>query len=115
MSNLIEHYSTNKNISYEKQWGHVHFIGFSLGAHVVGHAGDLLKKDGFEIYRITGLDPAEPCFEKVGKAPLRLSSESGKFVDVIHSSVATRKNSAFGLLEPIGNHFYTVYTKLQLV
>ena len=108
MNALFDHWSSSKNVTKD-QWGFVHFIGHSLGAHTVGHAAKLLKiKDNFEINRITGFDPAEPCFETVDKPPLRLSRSSAKFVDVIHTAVANTKNSAFGLLEPLGNHILRI-------
>ncbi|XP_014230833.1 pancreatic lipase-related protein 2-like [Trichogramma pretiosum] len=86
------------------QWGYVHFIGHSLGAHVVSHAAKLLKiNDQVLVDRVTGLDPAEPCFEIDEASPLRLSRDSARFVDVLHSAVAHRKHDAFGLLDPLGD------------
>ena len=86
-----------------RPWGFVHFIGHSLGAHVVSGAAEMLKtRDNFEVDRVTGLDVAEPCFETIAVTPMRFSRQSGKFVDVIHTSVARSKNKAFGLLEPLG-------------
>jgi len=59
-----------------------HPIGFSLGAHVAGHAGYHLNG---ELSRITGLDPAGFLFHTVPKSE-KLSTEDAKFVDVIHSA-----------------------------
>ena len=70
--NEILNYWTGEGVSPE-YWQQVHFIGHSLGAHIVGQAAELLKTDdNFEIYRVTGLDPANPCFEDP-RSPLRLS------------------------------------------
>ena len=100
--NIFEHWNKNENVNRD-QWGYIHFVGHSVGAHTAAFASELLKsKDNFEIDRVTGLDPAEPCFETMGVAPLRLSQNSGKFVDVIHTNVARSKNSGLGLLEPLG-------------
>jgi hypothetical protein len=39
----------------------VHVVGFSLGAHAAGVAGqDVLKRTGVKIRRISGLEPAGP-------------------------------------------------------
>lgn len=82
-------------------WGPLHFIGLSLGAHIVGQAANLLRqKDNITVDRVTGLDPAEPCFET--RNALRLKSSDARFVDVIHTDGATTLNEKFGLLEPIG-------------
>ncbi|KAH9526200.1 hypothetical protein DERF_000300 [Dermatophagoides farinae] len=58
-----------------------HLIGFSLGAHVAGFAGQEITN----ISRITGLDPASPLFEGY-PANVRLDPSDAKFVDVIHSN-----------------------------
>ncbi|XP_031780465.1 pancreatic lipase-related protein 2 isoform X4 [Nasonia vitripennis] len=82
-------------------WGPIHFIGYSLGAHVVGQAAERLRvEENLLIDRITALDPSEPCFEDANN-PLRLSKNNAKFVDVIHTDGARYTNEAFGLLEPI--------------
>lgn len=59
--------------------------GLSLGAHVVGYAGrHLTLFTGHLVHRITGLDPAKPCFVNnihlIGLRP-----GDAKFVDVIHT------------------------------
>lgn len=79
----------------------LHLIGFSLGAHVVGQIGRTYKNiTGQLVERITGLDPANPCF--YGKVP-GLAKGDAKFVDIIHSSPGV-----VGKREPVGDvDFYT--------
>lgn len=69
--------------NYPKE--NIHLIGHSLGAHIVGVAGKMfMNLTGEQIPRITGLDPARPCFER-NSVLNRLTPESAKFVDVIHT------------------------------
>lgn len=92
----------------------LHLIGHSLGAHISGFIGYGL---GGSVGRITGLDPAGPCFtstrgpgEKPGvrksgnlKSPRRrLSSSSAKLVVAYHTDC-----SLFGLNENCAH--YDVY------
>ncbi|KAJ8929992.1 hypothetical protein NQ314_017268, partial [Rhamnusium bicolor] len=49
------------NDSDEIPIGNLHIVGFSLGCHIAGIAGKLIRKD-LRIPRITGLDPALPEF-----------------------------------------------------
>ncbi|XP_077987392.1 inactive pancreatic lipase-related protein 1-like, partial [Glandiceps talaboti] len=58
----------------------VHLIGFSLGAHCSGHAGERSP----EIGRVTGLDPAGENFEDEDPA-VRLDPNDAAFVDVLHT------------------------------
>ncbi|KAG8335791.1 hypothetical protein J6590_060009 [Homalodisca vitripennis] len=60
----------------------VHLVGFSLGAHVAGHAGSELH-NGL-VYRITGLDPALPYVPMESK--VSLDAGDAVFVDIIHSA-----------------------------
>ncbi|KAJ8710492.1 hypothetical protein PYW08_009007 [Mythimna loreyi] len=63
----------------------IHLIGHSLGSHIAGSAGkEVFGRTGFKVGRISGLDPAGPCFGDVDKA-LRLFKGDAVFVDVIHS------------------------------
>ncbi|XP_034946317.1 pancreatic lipase-related protein 2 isoform X2 [Chelonus insularis] len=62
----------------------IHVIGFSLGAHVAGIAGFLLRP--YKIPRITGLDPAMPGFIFASNSE-KLDSTDAEFVDVYHTNV----------------------------
>ncbi|KAK0162495.1 hypothetical protein PV327_006269 [Microctonus hyperodae] len=81
-----------------------HVIGFSLGAHVSGLAGEALARNdtnNIKIGRITGLDPAGPAFE----ASNGLDKTDATFVDIIHTNT-----NLFGISKPIGHvDFYVNY------
>ncbi|WAR23864.1 LIPR1-like protein [Mya arenaria] len=65
---------------YDTDFGRVHIIGHSLGAHAAGYAGEYVEGIG----RITGLDPAGPAF--VDEDPeVRLDPMDALFVDAIHT------------------------------
>lgn len=73
----------------------IHVIGHSLGAHIAGFAGAQIKSP--QLYRITGLDPALPNFQRFRDPDLRLDPSDAAFVDIIHTSGGTLGNYA-----PIG-------------
>lgn len=61
-------------------------LGNSLGAHIVGSAGRNLNYMTDRLLpRITGLDPANPCFNQ-GENLTGLARGDAEFVDVIHSN-----------------------------
>ena len=79
-----------------------HLIGHSIGAHIAGFAGKTSTKGtGQMIQKISGLDPAGPCFFNE-PSDLRLSKTDANFVDVVHSDIR-----ALGITNPIGKYFYT--------
>jgi hypothetical protein len=64
----------------------IHCIGHSLGAHLCGLVGKLMQTNRAKFARITGLDPAGPCFDAYTEAN-RLFINDADFVDVIHTSM----------------------------
>ncbi|XP_054732199.1 vitellogenin-1 [Anastrepha obliqua] len=76
----------------------IHLIGHSLGAHIMGTAGRTFTKlTGLQIPRITGLDPAKPCFRK-NDTLSSLRKGDAKFVDVIHTNIGILAKK-----EPLGD------------
>ncbi|XP_061097315.1 lipoprotein lipase-like isoform X2 [Conger conger] len=77
----------------------LHLLGYSLGAHVAGIAGDLSKS---KVYRITGLDPAGPGFEHAD-AQGSLSPDDAGFVDVLHTNTRGSPGRSIGIQRPVGH------------
>lgn len=65
----------------------VHLIGHSLGAQIAGSAGRYYKliSGGKQLPRVTGLDPANPCFYD-GNKLTGLQKEDAAYVDIIHTN-----------------------------
>lgn len=60
--------------------------GHSLGAHICGYAGrHYTSLTNVLLPRITGLDPARPCFNE-GEQLSGLQRGDASFVDIIHSN-----------------------------
>ncbi|XP_059350971.1 inactive pancreatic lipase-related protein 1-like, partial [Daphnia carinata] len=76
-----------------------HLMGFSLGAHVVGRAG--LTTNG-RLPRITGFDPAFPCFDKSEVDDI-LDKTDAQFVDIIHTNAGTILDKRFGFPLALGH------------
>ncbi|XP_042897481.1 pancreatic lipase-related protein 2 [Parasteatoda tepidariorum] len=75
-----------------------HIIGHSLGSHVAGYAGAILKTLG----RITGCDPAEPYFQNMPTS-VRLDPSDADYVDVIHSDATDIMFIGFGMSHSVGH------------
>ncbi|CAL1681435.1 unnamed protein product [Lasius platythorax] len=118
ISQFIEHV-TNATISNEgpdaSNWGPLHLIGHSLGAHICGMAAKELKgrRSRWTVRRITGLDPAQPCFRNAD-ASVHLHKNDAPFVDVIHTNGKLLSSLGLGLPEVIGHvDFYPNGGKTQ--
>lgn len=76
----------------------IHLMGHSLGAHIAGAAGRQFQEEtGKSLPRITGFDPAKPCFNE-GESLQVLGRGDAEFVDIIHSDAG-----GLGKSEPIGD------------
>ncbi|XP_042226917.1 pancreatic lipase-related protein 2-like isoform X2 [Homarus americanus] len=60
----------------------LHLIGYALGAHIAGYAGERVA----ELGRITGLSPPALFFEELPPV-VRLDERDAAFVDVIHTNI----------------------------
>ena len=90
------------------EWGPLHLIGHSLGAHICGYAARELKQRGAKwiVDRITGLDPAQPCFRHSDPS-LRLDHTDAQFVDIIHTNGRILRKLGLGLPNPLGKYVHT--------
>ncbi|XP_068628844.1 pancreatic triacylglycerol lipase-like [Battus philenor] len=75
-----------------------HFIGHSLGAHISSYVSYHLGR----VARITGLDPAQPCF-RTNNLVERLDASDADFVDVMHTNGRLLERIGFGFPEPAGH------------
>ncbi|KAM7350121.1 vitellogenin-1-like [Cochliomyia hominivorax] len=64
----------------------IYLIGHSLGAQIVGYSGRYFAKfTGKQLTRITGLDPANPCFND-NNTLTGIQHDDAAFVDIIHTN-----------------------------
>lgn len=68
-----------------------------MGAHTAGFAGKKFTElTSVKLNRITGLDPAGPCFYNL-PSDQRLTKTDADFVDVIHTNI-----DVFGISKSCG-------------
>lgn len=76
----------------------IHVMGHSLGAHIAGSVGRSFELEtGKLLKRVTGLDPANPCFNE-GEGLHGLQRGDAEFIDVIHTN-----NNVLGKEVPVGD------------
>ncbi|XP_053618478.1 lipase member H-B-like [Plodia interpunctella] len=73
-------------------------LGISLGAHIAGYtAKHYYSVTGMKPTRITGLDPAGPCFRSL-PPKYRLDASDGENVDIVHTNI-----DGFGIADRLGH------------
>ncbi|KAL7297673.1 hypothetical protein TKK_0009339 [Trichogramma kaykai] len=95
----------NERTVDKTNWRGVYFIGHSLGAQVSAQAAHLLKEDRFwTVDRITGLDPAKPCFTRTN-LQWKIDKGDANFVDIIHTQAGEDNKgiNSLGLKESLGH------------
>ncbi|XP_031782438.1 pancreatic triacylglycerol lipase-like isoform X2 [Nasonia vitripennis] len=99
-------YKLQPNVIESSKYGPLYFMGHSLGSHICGHASKKLKrrKSKWLVQRITGLDPAQPCFKNSDKS-LKLDNDDAPFVDVIHINGRVLWKLGLGLPYPVTSIF----------
>lgn len=80
----------------------IHMLGHSLGAYISGFAarGFTTLSGGVKVGRVTGMDPAGPCFFN-SPSDQTLNSTDATFVDVIHTDAGF-----LGIIKPLGQVDY---------
>lgn len=82
----------------DENFQRLHMIGFSLGAHVVSFASNIVQRQTNVLFdRLTGLDPALPFFTTLNHRS-KLDRSDARFVDVVHTNAGV-----FGKIEPSGH------------
>ncbi|XP_045522770.1 phospholipase A1-like isoform X1 [Pieris brassicae] len=75
-----------------------HLLGISLGAHIAGWTGKYFQRYKMaKLGRITGLDPAGPCFSSA-YSEQRLDKMDAEYVDIIHTNKLVQ-----GITEALGH------------
>lgn len=96
VAEMVDFLKTNAQLNLDT----LHLVGHSLGAHICGLTGKLLKD--YILNTIIGLDPAGPLFYEEHPDE-RLSVDDAEYVEVIHT------NSGFyGMRAPIGDADYYI-------
>ncbi|XP_052758896.1 lipase member H-like [Galleria mellonella] len=91
---------TQHNVGFNPK--KIEMLGISLGAQTMSYIAKTYKAlSGTKIGRLTGLDPAGPCFRNLGPEQ-RLDKSDADFVDVVSTNI-----DGLGMPGPIGHvNFY---------
>ncbi|XP_039746391.1 endothelial lipase-like [Pararge aegeria] len=85
---------TLKGLSHHK----LELLGGSLGAHIASYAATRYHElTYFKPARLTGLDPAGPCFRRLPRSE-RINPDVAHKVDAMHTNI-----DGFGLPDPVGH------------
>ncbi|KAL4704439.1 hypothetical protein ACJJTC_014371 [Scirpophaga incertulas] len=72
----------------------IHCIGHSLGSQILGRTGEIfINNTGHKIWRITGLDPAGPCFSN-SFIQNQIRSGIAEYVEVYHCNAGALGTSS---------------------
>lgn len=78
-------------------------VGLSLGVHTASFVGkNFYKLTGTKLSRITGLDPAGPCFRNLGPDQ-RIDKNDAVFVEIVSTNIDT-----MGMAAPVAHVNYYV-------
>lgn len=78
-------------------------VGLSLGAQTASFiAKNFQKLSGTNVSRLTGLDPAGPCFRDLGPKD-RIDKSDADFVDIVSTNI-----DGYGMAAPVGHITYYV-------
>ncbi|KAJ8687222.1 hypothetical protein QAD02_023016 [Eretmocerus hayati] len=103
LQKMIDKVKSLGHSSGDIKWNHLHFLGHSLGAHLSGQVAHLLKSNQFwRVERITGFDPANPCFKDID-LNLKLDAGDAELVDIIHTQSGLGTEYNFGLRQKLGH------------
>ncbi|XP_031827119.2 phospholipase A1 isoform X1 [Nomia melanderi] len=104
IARFLEHIENATTVRSDDHRGGLHLVGHSLGAHICGFAAKELKSRGskWTVKRITGLDPAQPCFKNADSS-VKLDKSDAPFVDIIHTNGRLLSEIGLGLPDPIGH------------
>ncbi|XP_005102225.1 pancreatic lipase-related protein 2-like [Aplysia californica] len=81
IARLVDDLNICKNADFQD----FHLIGHSLGAHVMGYAGEEIERlREVKLGRISGLDPAGPKFDGYSTV-VKVDESDASFVDIIHT------------------------------
>ena len=101
VGNIVAYVNHEIAANYGSHQIRTYCVGFSLGAHVCGFFGKMVKKlsPRGTVRKIIGLDPGGPLFDDENQDPnLRLNKGDALRVDIFHTNALS-----LGVIHPIGH------------